>query len=303
MAKGLCPCARLQFVQQAALGLDHAHEVGMVHRDIKPSNLDALAQADKASIKVLDFGLAKASFGERGEHGQEPLEANLSEPQPDTRRTDARHARLHGPGADRQRTGGRHPRRHLQPGLYTLLLAERPATISGIARLLRPPGSSVDARNALERCARGGADDHERAGGQDDAQGPETTVPAAERDCRGTVTLLQETTREHRISAGRDLRSPGQGLRSPGTATPTPSVGIGPLLSADTEPKMENLGPRKSESDSVRLASTAHLGPGAYVGLLSAVAVSVLLLATRYRPGNSDQSHGTDLCETWEASL
>jgi serine/threonine protein kinase len=44
---------------QAALGLQHAHELGMVHRDIKPSNLMLASQGGRAVIKVLDFGLAK----------------------------------------------------------------------------------------------------------------------------------------------------------------------------------------------------------------------------------------------------
>src|SRR5262249_3622003 len=44
---------------QAALGLQHAHEHGMVHRDIKPSNLMLAREGNRAIIKVLDFGLAK----------------------------------------------------------------------------------------------------------------------------------------------------------------------------------------------------------------------------------------------------
>ena len=49
------------FTQQAALGLQHAHEEGMVHRDIKPGNLMVTRRGDKALVKVLDFGLAKAA--------------------------------------------------------------------------------------------------------------------------------------------------------------------------------------------------------------------------------------------------
>ncbi len=50
------------FVRQAALGLQHAHEQGMVHRDIKPQNL---MLTPKGQVKVLDFGLAKLA-SERG---------------------------------------------------------------------------------------------------------------------------------------------------------------------------------------------------------------------------------------------
>jgi serine/threonine protein kinase/formylglycine-generating enzyme required for sulfatase activity len=49
------------FVYQAALGLQHAHERGMVHRDIKPSNLMVAREGNKPVIKVLDFGLAKVT--------------------------------------------------------------------------------------------------------------------------------------------------------------------------------------------------------------------------------------------------
>jgi serine/threonine protein kinase len=45
------------FVRQAALGLQHIHEKGLVHRDIKPSNLFLASKT--GSIKILDLGLAR----------------------------------------------------------------------------------------------------------------------------------------------------------------------------------------------------------------------------------------------------
>jgi serine/threonine-protein kinase len=45
------------YARQAALGLQHAHENGLVHRDIKPANL--LLAAKDGVVKILDMGLAR----------------------------------------------------------------------------------------------------------------------------------------------------------------------------------------------------------------------------------------------------
>ncbi len=43
------------YIRQAALGLQHAHEAGLVHRDIKPGNL---LLDRRGVVKILDMGLA-----------------------------------------------------------------------------------------------------------------------------------------------------------------------------------------------------------------------------------------------------
>ena len=63
-SKGPLPVAHAcNLSYQAALGLQYAHEQGVVHRDIKPSNLIVARQGRRALVKLLDFGLA----GARGE--------------------------------------------------------------------------------------------------------------------------------------------------------------------------------------------------------------------------------------------
>ncbi|MGL6074042.1 MAG: serine/threonine-protein kinase [Fimbriiglobus sp.] len=48
----------VEYIFQAAAGLQHAHEKGFIHRDIKPANLMLTRDG---TIKILDMGLAKSS--------------------------------------------------------------------------------------------------------------------------------------------------------------------------------------------------------------------------------------------------
>jgi serine/threonine-protein kinase len=55
LKKGPIPAIEMiDYAAQAALGLAHAHEQGMVHRDIKPSNI---LLTDDRKVKILDLGL------------------------------------------------------------------------------------------------------------------------------------------------------------------------------------------------------------------------------------------------------
>jgi serine/threonine protein kinase len=49
------PVRVAHYLRQATLGLQHAHEAGLVHRDIKPANL---LLDRRGTIKILDMGLA-----------------------------------------------------------------------------------------------------------------------------------------------------------------------------------------------------------------------------------------------------
>lgn len=54
-----------EYIRQAALGLQHAYERGLVHRDIKPDNL--LLTVVTRTVKILDMGLARVEADSPGD--------------------------------------------------------------------------------------------------------------------------------------------------------------------------------------------------------------------------------------------
>ena len=52
---------RLKLFQQVCEAVQHAHQKGIIHRDLKPSNIMVTVQDDQPAVKVIDFGVAKAT--------------------------------------------------------------------------------------------------------------------------------------------------------------------------------------------------------------------------------------------------
>ena len=66
---GTLPLPRAaEMIQQAADALQAAHDLGIVHRDLKPDNIMVTTTRGKDTVKVVDFGIAKAAGG--GESNQ-----------------------------------------------------------------------------------------------------------------------------------------------------------------------------------------------------------------------------------------
>jgi len=51
---------RLELFIQACEAVQHAHQKGIIHRDLKPGNILVTVKDDKPTVKVIDFGVAKA---------------------------------------------------------------------------------------------------------------------------------------------------------------------------------------------------------------------------------------------------
>ena len=59
--RSLPPEDAARVVSAALQGLAHAHQQGVIHRDVKPGNI---LVGSGGTVKVTDFGIAKAAFAE-----------------------------------------------------------------------------------------------------------------------------------------------------------------------------------------------------------------------------------------------
>jgi len=69
------------YIRQTAIGLQYAHDIGMVHRDIKPANLLVQKSVTKngtssSVVKILDFGLARISSPDNIAQEHDSIEVN-----------------------------------------------------------------------------------------------------------------------------------------------------------------------------------------------------------------------------------
>ena len=57
----LTPRDRVRLVVQVCRAVQHAHQKGIIHRDIKPSNVMVMETDGEPVVKIIDFGIAKAT--------------------------------------------------------------------------------------------------------------------------------------------------------------------------------------------------------------------------------------------------
>jgi hypothetical protein len=60
----LTPRERLELFVTVCQAVQHAHQKGIIHRDIKPTNVLVAPHDDQPVVKIIDFGIAKATSGQ-----------------------------------------------------------------------------------------------------------------------------------------------------------------------------------------------------------------------------------------------
>ena len=178
--KGPLPVAHATyFASQAAQGMQHAYDQGIVHRDIEPGNLMLTRKGSRAVIKVIDFGLAKSTR-------EAPVDGGLTDPgqalgtpefmAPEQFR-DAQAADIR---ADIYSLG------------CTLLLpSQRKPSLSRGQPVGAVPGAPRNGRGAAELGSSGRAGRAGVRGGEDDGQGAGQTGSDAVRSGSGAGAVLQ----------------------------------------------------------------------------------------------------------------
>ena len=260
------------FVHQAALGLQHAHEQGMVHRDIKPGNLMLAREGNRPVVKVLDFGLAKVTSEGAGDGGLTHEGQMLGTPDyiaPEQT-------------VDAQKADIRADIYSLGCTLYYLLTGGPP--FHGDEPLRHPPGAPLDGRQAAEPRPPRGAGRAGGAGGQDDGQGAGAAVPDAGRGGQGADAVLQDGEcgiggieaghlrgDTSRTSARQRWRGavPARTAAGPEPATATTSSKLGPRPARQSLVDLD--GSDRSPDPAPVVASNRHrpwLWPLAAVGVL-----------------------------------